>query len=55
MPSNAAQQVRLSVAAEFPVHFFLENIAVRRDNSILISVGRKSSFTSCRLHARVKC
>jgi hypothetical protein len=38
MPSNAAPQVRLSIAAEFPVHFFLENIAVRHDNSMLISV-----------------
>jgi hypothetical protein len=37
MPSNAAPQVRLSIAAEFPVHFFLENIAVRHDNSMLIS------------------
>ena len=31
-------QVRLSVAAQFPVHFFLENIAVRHDNSMLITV-----------------
>jgi hypothetical protein len=38
MSSNAARKVQLSIAAEFPVHFFLENIAVRHDNSMLISV-----------------
>jgi hypothetical protein len=44
MPSNAALQVRLSIAAEFPVHFFLENIAVRQDNSMLISVATKKQL-----------
>ena len=31
-------QTRLTTAASFPAHFFLENIAVRQDNSILITV-----------------
>src|SRR5215813_3708670 len=30
MSPHAELQVRLSVAAQFPVHFFLENIAVRQ-------------------------
>jgi len=33
-----AQQPRLSIAAQFPAHYFLENIAVRQDNSMLITV-----------------
>src|SRR5262245_62007267 len=33
-----AQQTRLSIAARFPPHYFLENIAVRQDNSMLITV-----------------
>jgi hypothetical protein len=37
MSPHAELQVRLSVAAQFPVHFFLENIAVRHDNSMLIT------------------
>ena len=38
MSPHVELQVRLSVAAQFPVHFFLENIAVRHDNSMLITV-----------------
>lgn len=44
MPSDAAPKVRLSIAAEFPLHFFLENIAVRQDNSMLITVATKQQL-----------
>src|SRR6516165_11634650 len=33
-----ALQTRLTIAAQFPAHYFLENIAVRQDNSMLITV-----------------
>jgi hypothetical protein len=38
MPSDAEPQVSLSIDAQFPAHFFLENIAVRHDNSKLVTV-----------------
>ena len=34
-------RARLSVVAEFPEHFFLENIAVRGDNSLLVTVANR--------------
>jgi len=38
MESGIPHQARLTVAASFPPHFFLENLAIRHDNSILVSV-----------------
>ena len=37
-------QARLTVAAEFPEHFFLENMAVRRDGSMLITVQNRKEL-----------
>ncbi len=37
MPDTALPQARLTLAAEFPVKSFLENLAVRADNSVLVS------------------
>jgi hypothetical protein len=37
-------QAQLTVVAEFPQHFFLENIAVREDGSILISVANRNEL-----------
>jgi hypothetical protein len=39
MPS--APQARLAVVAEFPEHFFLENMAIRADGSMLITVQNR--------------
>jgi hypothetical protein len=41
---TSGPQVGLSIAAEFPAHFFLENIAVRRDNSMLITVVTRNEL-----------
>ncbi|TMV54826.1 hypothetical protein FGG78_38335, partial [Thioclava sp. BHET1] len=38
MPSQPANMMKLSIAAQFPVGSFLENIAVRQDNSMLITL-----------------
>ncbi len=38
MSHNKAPQARLTMVAEFPKHYFLENLAVRADNSILVTV-----------------
>ena len=38
MPRESKDQTRLTVAASFPVHFFLENLVVRQDDSMLITV-----------------
>jgi len=37
-------QARLSVVAEFPEHFFVENIAVRADGSMLITVLNRNEL-----------
>ena len=37
MPHNQAPQARLTTVARFPTKYFLENLAVRSDNSILIT------------------
>ena len=37
-------QARLTIAAEFPQHFFLENLAVRHDNSMLIAVVNRKEL-----------
>src|SRR5579872_1661326 len=39
MSHNKAPQARLSTIAEFPTQYFLENLAVRADNSVLIHVA----------------
>ena len=38
MPTQNASQAKLTLAASFPSHYFLENLAMRSDNSMLISV-----------------
>lgn len=35
---NVAPSVKLSTVATFPKHYFLENLAVRSDNSVLVTV-----------------
>jgi hypothetical protein len=42
MPS--VPQAQLTVVAEFPEHFFLENLAVRADGSILVSVANRNEL-----------
>jgi hypothetical protein len=42
MPS--APQARLTIVAEFPEHFFLENITVRADGSMLITVQNRKEL-----------
>lgn len=39
-----APQAKLSVVAEFPEHFFLENIAVRGDGSLLVMVQNRKEL-----------
>jgi hypothetical protein len=41
MRKHSVPQIRLAIAAQFPAHFFLENIAVRHDNSLLITVANR--------------
>jgi hypothetical protein len=38
---SGTSSTQLSIAAEFPEHFFLENIAVRSDNSLLVTVANR--------------
>ena len=44
MSHNKAPQARLVTIAEFPTQYFLENIAVRSDNSVLINVANKKEL-----------
>ena len=44
MESNTPHQARLTVAASFPPHFFLENLAIRHDNSILVTVATRKEL-----------
>lgn len=44
MLHNQAPQAALSVVAEFPKQYFLENLAVREDNSVLIHVANKKEL-----------
>jgi hypothetical protein len=37
MPASPVPQVRLATVATFPKNYFLENLAVRADNSILVT------------------
>ena len=39
-----APQAKLTVVAEFPEHFFLENMAVRADGSMLITVQNRKEL-----------
>lgn len=41
MMKHSKPQARLTIAAQFPEHFFLENIAVRHNNSLLITVANR--------------
>lgn len=44
MTHNKAPQANLSVVAEFPEQYFLENLAVREDNSVLVHVANKKEL-----------
>lgn len=44
MSHNKAPQARLSTLARFPVKYFLENLAVRADNSVLITAMNKKEL-----------
>jgi hypothetical protein len=44
MASDIPHQAKLSVAASFLPHFFLENLAIRRDNSILVTVATRKEL-----------
>ncbi len=37
MPHNQAPRARLTTVAKFPAKYFLENLAVRQDNSVLVT------------------
>ena len=37
MSPNPVPQVRLSIVAAFPKNYFLENLAIRADNSVLVT------------------
>jgi hypothetical protein len=41
---NKAPKAHLTKVAEFPKNYFLENLAVRSDNSILITVMNHSEL-----------
>ncbi len=44
MSHNKAPQARLVTIAEFPSQYFLENLAVRQDNSVLIHVANRKEL-----------
>jgi hypothetical protein len=44
MLHNKAPQARLVTVAEFPPQYFLENLAVREDNSVLVHVANKKEL-----------
>ena len=44
MSHNKAPQARLSTVARFPVEYFLENLAVRKDNSVLVTVANRKEL-----------
>jgi hypothetical protein len=44
MASDISHQARLTVAASFLPHFFLENLAIRHDNSILVTVATRKEL-----------
>ena len=45
MLRQSTPEARLTIAAPFPPHFFLENLALRDDNSMLVSaVMRKELY-----------
>ena len=44
MSHNKAPQARLVTIAEFPTQYFLENLVVRQDNSVLIHVANRKEL-----------
>jgi hypothetical protein len=44
MESDIPHQAKLTVAASFLPHFFLENLAIRHDNSILVTVATRKEL-----------
>jgi hypothetical protein len=41
---QSTAEARLTIAAEFPRRYFLENLAVRHDNSILVTVANRKEL-----------
>ncbi len=44
MSHNKAPQASVTPVAEFPTQYFLENLAVRKDNSVLIQIANKKEL-----------
>ena len=44
MPISDPARIQLTTVAEFPKHYFLENLAVREDGSLLVTVLNKSEL-----------
>ncbi|HTD13661.1 MAG TPA: hypothetical protein VK673_00680 [Chthoniobacterales bacterium] len=44
MTNNTLRKAKLTAVAQFPAAYFLENIAIRRDNSMLITVANKQEL-----------
>src|ERR1700761_2215107 len=44
MSHNKAPLAKVSIVAEFPENYFLENLAVRKDNSVLVQVANKKEL-----------
>lgn len=44
MSHNKAPQAKISTVAEFPKEYFLESLAVRSDNSVLVQVNNKKEL-----------
>ena len=44
MPSDSPPQAKLTTIASFPIHYFLENMAIRADGSILVTVANRNEL-----------
>lgn len=44
MPGNEAKRAKLTIVATFPAQYFLENLAMRADNSVLVTVNNKKEL-----------
>ena len=44
MPTERVPQAKLTTIATFPIHYFLENMAIRADGSILVTVANRNEL-----------
>jgi hypothetical protein len=44
MPTESVPQAKLTTIASFPIHYFLENMAIRADGSILVTVANRNEL-----------